>query len=222
MAKFEAAPRDGDVYLRTLTERMRIAQSGTLPRNLVAVDEVVAAVLDAMAGRLSATEANLLREVAGLGRIIDQAKVGIAEVSVDAIRGTHIPSATGELDAIVQHTGEATESILGACEALDNLGATLSRDHATVLQGATTAIYEACSFQDITGQRITKVVKALQDIEARVKNLSITYALSVLPEGHVPALQDHVPTGQAAFLNGPAPPAAALDQSDIDKLMADL
>lgn len=222
MVELEVAPRDGEVHLRTLTELMRIIKGGALPHDLAAVDKVVATVLDAMAGRLSATEASLLREVAGLGRIIDQAKVGIAEVSVDAIRGTHIPSATGELDAIVQHTGEATESILGACEALDNLSAALSRNHATALQGATTAIYEACSFQDITGQRVAKVVKALQDIEAKVKRLSVTYALSVLPEGHVTALQDHAPTGQAALLNGPAPPAAALDQSDIDKLMADL
>ena len=33
---------------------------------------------------------------------------------------------------------------------------------------ATTRIYEACSFQDITGQRITKVVKALHGIEEKV------------------------------------------------------
>lgn len=221
MAEPETAPRDSDVHFRTFTERMRLAQGGTLPRNSVVVDEVVVAVLDAIADRLSAAQANLLREVVGLCRIIDQAKVGIAEVSIDAIRGTYIPSAACELDAIIQHTGDATESILEACEALDNLGAALSPDHAAVVQGVTTAIYEACSFQDITGQRITKVVKALQDIEVKVKNLSITYALSVLSEVHVPALQAHVPTGEAAFLNGPALPAAAMDQSDIDKLMAD-
>ena len=38
----------------------------------------------------------------------------------------------------------------------------------TKLMDITTGIYEACNFQDITGQRITKVVTALQQIEGKV------------------------------------------------------
>ena len=210
------------VSLQTLTERMRQGHEGNVGQDPIIVEEIVAAVLDTMHGRLSPNEAMLLREVAGLGRIIEQAKASVAEVSVDAIRGSHIPSATGELDAIVEHTAIATNSILECCEMLDRLAASLNPDQAAVVQGATLRIYEACSFQDITGQRITKIVKALQAIEAKVVELSATYARSDSPDGSVliakPVASASAPV---SILNGPGLAAEAMDQSDIDKLLAD-
>ena len=112
--------------LLTLTERMRDRSSRNVLTDPIIVEDVVVAVLDTMEGRLSPTEAMLLQEIAGLGRIIDQAKAEIAEVNVDSIRGRDIPSATGELDAIVEHTALATTSILESCETLDKLGETLT------------------------------------------------------------------------------------------------
>ena len=51
----------------------------------------------------------------------------------------------------------------------------LTGEPATKLQDATTRIYEACSFQDITGQRITKVVTTLKTIEAKVAQIVATF-----------------------------------------------
>ena len=176
---------------------MRHQHDGSkLPKPIV-LEALAAAVLDTMNGRLSPTEATLLREIAGLGRIIEQTKADIAEVSLDAIRGIHLPSATDELDAIVQHTAIATDSILESCELLDRLASQLSGAHAEALNNATTKIYEACSFQDITGQRITKVVKALQAIEMKVASLC---AIS----GQPAKLAMVVAAGGEGLLNGPA------------------
>jgi chemotaxis protein CheZ len=172
----------------------------------------VTAVLDTMAGRLSPTEAMLLKEIAGLGHIIDQAKADVAGVSVDSIRGSHIPTATGELGAIVEHTALATNSILESCEMLDALSNSLDSAHAASLQAAITQIYEACSFQDITGQRITKVVKALQAIEGKVLELAGGTRL---------VLKLDMEAAPGCLLNGPAMPAEAMDQDDIDKLLGD-
>ena len=55
------------------------------------------------------------------------------------------------------------------------MGATLDSAGAQMLQDATTKIYEACSFQDITGQRITKVVAALKAIDAKVSQIIATF-----------------------------------------------
>jgi chemotaxis protein CheZ len=137
--------------------------------NPVPAEDSMSAVLGTLNGRLSARETMLLHEIAGLARIIEQAKAEIAEVSVDEIRGSHIPPATGELDAIVEYTAVATESILEGCELLDGLAGSFDDKQAAIVQDVTTRIYEACSFQDITGQRITKVVKAT---EAKVLMLS--------------------------------------------------
>ena len=82
-----------------------------------------------------------------------------------------------------------------------------------VLLDATTRIYEACSFQDITGQRITKVVATLKTIDAKVAQ--IVGAFSGRRTDEAPA----VPV-LAMLENGPQLPGQAMDQSDIDKLLA--
>jgi chemotaxis protein CheZ len=205
--------------LLTLTERLRDRSARNVLADPVIVEDVVTAVLDTMGGRLSSTESMLLQEIAGLGRIIDQAKAEIAEVNVDSIRGRDIPSATGELDAIVEHTALATTSILESCETLDKLGESLDSTQAGIVQNAVTQIYEACSFQDITGQRITKIVKALKAIERKVLELSggrVTHA-----DGSAAAQLGADNAEDGCLLNGPALPQEAMDQDDIDKLLGD-
>ena len=119
------------------------------------------------AATLHPKEVSLLSEVEALGRTISTAKAEIAALRVDDINASHIPFATDELDAIVAHTASATNAILESCETLDEVGAAVSGEVAAKLTGATTRIYEACSFQDITGQRITKVVGHAEDDRGR-------------------------------------------------------
>jgi chemotaxis protein CheZ len=167
-----------------------------------------------MSERLSPTETMLLQEIAGLGRIIDEAKAEVAGVSVDTIRGRHIPTATGELGAIVEHTALATNCILESCELLDTLSSGLSAEQSAILQSVVTQIYEACSFQDITGQRITKVVKALQAIEGKVLELAGGHSTGVI-------LHVDIEPEPGCVMHGPAMPAEAMAQDDIDKLLGD-
>ena len=181
-----------------------------------AVAEVVRSVLSTMSGDLTAAETSLLAEVEELGRTIANAKAEIAALRVDDITVSHIPFATDELDAIVQHTASATHAILESCETLDEVGATVVGDASARLQDATTRIYEACSFQDITGQRITKVVSTLKTIEAKVSQILTTFCAR--NDTDVPAEGSAPQAGE--LLNGPQLPANAMDQSDIDKLLA--
>src|ERR1700749_981332 len=77
--------------------------------------EVVRAVLTTLSDELTAKETSLLREVEELGRAIASAKSDIAALQVDDITDHDIPFATDELDAIVEHTAHATNSILESC-----------------------------------------------------------------------------------------------------------
>jgi chemotaxis protein CheZ len=180
--------------------------------------EVVRAVLTTISDDLTAKEANLLREVEELGRTIATAKAEIATLRVDDITGHDIPFATDELDAIVDHTAQATHAILESCEMLDDVSNIVTGEPAAKLQAATTKIYEACSFQDITGQRITKVVTTLKTIEAKVAQIIGTFGASTGEAAERAAKQST--SSEADLLNGPQLPAHAMDQSDIDKLMA--
>src|SRR5690349_4799248 len=139
------------------------------------IEEAVRAVLGSLAGDVTITEAVLLAELEALGREVRRAKSEIAALRVDDINASHIPTATDELDAVVSHTAAATNEILDCCETLEGMQPRLSGPDAEALSGAVTRIYEACSFQDITGQRIAKVVSALKAIESRVAAVTASF-----------------------------------------------
>jgi len=198
-----------------LTERLAAIRERYIGGDPEMVADVVRAILSTMSGDLTAGETTLLSEVESLGQIIASAKAEIAALRMDDITASDIPFATDELDAIIQHTASATHAILETCETLDAVAEHLAGEPATQLQDATTRIYEACSFQDITGQRITKVVTTLKAIEAKVCQLVQTFGDQAGEPGAGPVVQ-----GEAVLLNGPQLPTMAMDQSDIDKLLA--
>ena len=181
------------------------------------VAEVVQSILGSMRGDLNRVEPTLLSEVEELGRTIATARAEIAVLQVDDITDSHIPSATDELDAIVAHTAAATDAILEVCETRDRVAGGLNEESALILQDATTRIYEPCSFQDITGQRITKVVATLKAIDAKVAHIIAAFGDRAAGAPPPPA---PTPTAAEKLLNGPQLPASAMDQSDIAMLMA--
>jgi chemotaxis protein CheZ len=201
-----------------LSKRLAELRAERPELDAVTIADVVRAVLSTMTGDLTIQEASLLTEVAELGRTIASAKAEIAALRVDEITDSHIPFATDELDAIVAHTASATHAILESCETLDAVSTDLAGSEAsTRLQDATTRIYEACSFQDITGQRITKVVSTLKTIEVKIEQIIVTFGQRDGTATGGPV----VPAGdETDLLNGPQLPHHAMDQSDIDKLLA--
>ena len=204
---------DPDRLAERLAE-IRMRYPGSQP-DMVA--DVVRAVLSTMSGDLSAQETSLLAEVEALGNTIASAKAEIAALRVDDITDNHIPFATDELDAIIEHTATATNAILNSCETLDDVAGSLTGEPASKLQDATTQIYEACSFQDITGQRITKVVATLKTIETKVAQIVATFGAGSTHSAPAEVEESHA---EAGLLNGPQHPTVAMDQSDIDKLLA--
>jgi len=135
---------------------------------------------------------------------------------------------TNELDAVVSGTEGATENILAAAEFIDEtantLGARLSgqdADLASDIQEKVVQIFESCNFQDLTGQRITKVIGTLRFIEDRIVRMmeiwgGIESFKSIEPDER-PAAQ-----GDAALLNGPSLDIddGVASQDDIDALFA--
>jgi len=123
---------------------------------------------------------------------------------------------TDELEEIVTETARATNKIMDAAEAVEKVAATLEPGPANALMDATTSIYEASAFQDITGQRITKIVRGLQSLEEKLNALAT--AFGPLDENFVADTRE----GDAALLNGPQMEKTAASQTDIDALFASL
>ena len=203
-------------HVRT-RDQLAIRLNSGHPTDSIAIEQIVRDVISTMRGDLSATETSLLAEVEELGRTIAAAKAEIAALRVDDITDNHIPSATDELGAIVDHTAAATNAILEVCETLDAVAGNLSGRPCEQLNEATTRIYEACSFQDITGQRISKVVLTLKAIDTKVAHIISMFSAT---RDDVTAEIVTMPGGDETLLNGPQLPTAAMDQSEIDRLMA--
>jgi chemotaxis protein CheZ len=186
------------------------------------IQEVVSEMLSTMEGDLSEMNLKLYAEVESLARYIVTAKSEIAALRPDEIMSTHLPSATDELDAIVGSTEEATNGILQAMESLESLTAEMPPEIAEKVTEAVTLVYESCNFQDITGQRITKVVKALKHIEAKVDALVAAFGdeIAKYKAQHPQPEPAADPTADAKLLNGPQLPDNASKQDDIDALLA--
>lgn len=122
-----------------------------------------------------------------------------------------MPDATLHLNDVLQSTEEATTTILEAAtsigEAADGLkGADAAKQK---IADEVMRIYEACSFQDISGQRIKKVLRHLNALEEQLLRLSQT----ARNQSSRRAEEDPLLSGPALSGEGPS-------QADVDSLFA--
>ncbi|WP_425450097.1 protein phosphatase CheZ [Virgifigura deserti] len=189
---------------------------------MAAIVEVVESVMASMEGDLSTVNLKLYAELESLARYIADAKEEIAALRPDDIRDEHLPTATDELEAIVGATEQATNAILEAVETIEGATGSMTPEVAAPVTDAVTRVYEACNFQDITGQRITKIVKALQHIETKVDALLSAFGeeLEEQRKARQVAKAAEKPSKDGNLLNGPQLPDEATKQEDIDALLA--
>ncbi len=192
----------------------------------VAIDDVagiVTSLMTSIQGDLSSTDLQAYQELDELVCYIKNARAEISAIRPDSIRETEIPTANSELDAIVSATEEATGVFLDVAEQLEALADNLGGDDGEKLYELTTRMYEASNFQDITGQRITKVVSTLSFIEAKVERLSRIIDGQQVSDEDALSMEDLMPQDDrpdADLLHGPEMPEEANNQDDIDALLA--
>lgn len=166
-------------------------------------------------------------ELDSIYEAINKTKREIATLHVSGCNGRELSRVTDELDAVVFGTEGATEQILAAAETIDNTAANLAaklsggdRGMASDIQDQVVQIFEACNFQDLTGQRITKVVNTLRFVEERiVRMMDIWGGIESFKDIEV-ELEHRM--GDQGLLNGPAlgVDVGIASQDDIDALFA--
>lgn len=158
---------------------------------------------------------------------ITRTKQEIAVLHGTSFSGEEMSKVTGELGAVVGGTEEATQQILEAAEAIDQAAAALGKIASPEQQAALSediqervvSIFEACNFQDLTGQRISKVMNTMKFIEHHINVMMEIW-------GGVDAIKEHAPAiidtreGDARLLNGPKlkGDAGHASQNDIDAM----
>lgn len=159
--------------------------------------------------------------------VIGQTKQELATIHVGGFQGTEMARVSNELDAVVEGTEQATQAILGAVEEIDHCASFLAGAHldensrlqAHQIQDCVVRIFEACNFQDVTGQRITKVVATLKFIETHIaRMMDIWGGIEAFSAYAVEAQAER--DGDTKLLNGPKLDGEAghVSQDDIDAL----
>ena len=167
-------------------------------------------------------------ELDAISDAIQRTKQEIATLHYAGAQGREMARVTDELGAIVMGTEGATNTILAAAERVDELAGNLAarvagddKEIAREIADQVVSIFEACNFQDITGQRISKVVAAMRFVEERVgQMIEIWGGLESFKE--IQTLEDPARSGDKALLNGPAleDDSSCTSQDDIDALFS--
>jgi chemotaxis protein CheZ len=234
---------DGDVgpmHREIMTElraiRTQMADSGSGPAASAATKTIDASVTREVAEAHALLETyraqieqceKLKVELDLIYDAISRTKREIAVLHGKSFDGEEMARVNGELGAVVGGTEEATQQILEAAEAIDQAATALTKvnspDQQKLLseeiQERVVSIFEACNFQDLTGQRIKKVMTTMKFIENH-----ITVMMDIW--GGVDAIKAHAPpiidtrVGDDRLLNGPKleDDVGHASQDDIDAL----
>ena len=208
--------------------------SDVVPMPVAAVDndEVIHAI-GALSERLDRflsvdhTEIERIRiEVSDIAGRIQATKAEIAALRHPLEPNDKFQTAAAELGAVVTDAESATHTIMNQAERVDEIVGEL-RSHVDDAFGAArladaaeaiTRIFEACDFQDLTGQRIGKVTRTLGFIEERVNAMLALWNSKELEALPLPPTLEKLDNGLE--LHGPAGGAqpASISQNDIDAL----
>lgn len=166
----------------------------------------------------------LHHELAGLLTYINRVREEIATISRPADEEHHFETMADQLDAVIKATDDASNTIMGCAEAnddvLDELRKSLTDPAQLALLDKISNngmdIIQACSFQDLTSQRVTKVARSITYVEERVQALAEVWGKEELAKVKVKGSDK---SDDEKLLNGPALESdQSIDQAAIDAL----
>jgi chemotaxis protein CheZ len=159
----------------------------------------------------------LHREVESVARYVSSLKREIATLRPNEIYRERLPKAHGDLTSIKEDTASSVNAIMTAAEGILTSEASSLDSYRADVETKVMQIFEACSFQDLTGQRVARVDELVGQMERRLQR----FALAVNASDSNIVFDREAITREARrevlIVEGPQNEAAT-DQSAIDKL----
>jgi chemotaxis protein CheZ len=198
-----------------LVEFLKQKRDNVTFNDIISLAEVSAQSLQSFFRAMDAKVYGELREIAGY---IETMRHEIGALQVNDLKNTRIPSAGEELGAIVQATEAATNTIMECAEALMSADASDPAAYKALVDERMLTIFEACSFQDITGQRIAKVVETLQHIEERVSRFADVMNAKDIDGFLTEHERARAERKEKFLLHGPQLAGGGVDQAKVDEM----
>ena len=206
-----------DAALRVKEAISHLKSQNVKDRQLVDVLELSGVLTDAMGHFFSALDETIKDEFIDIAGFIKKARNEIGDLRPKDIKTNRIPSAGEELEAIVADTEIATDKIMQTAEDVLAMDPDSTEDFGMQIQDKMLVIIEACSFQDLTGQRVSKVVNTLKQIEDRISRFAEVMGVD---EEEVEVTPEEK-RRRDLLLNGPAIGGPETAQDDIDAMFAE-
>jgi len=186
--------------------------------DIMSLAEVMADSLDS---HLKSMDGTLYNEFLAIAAEISNMKDEIAALRPAQMRHNAIPEAGRELDAVVEATEKATNVIMSSAEEIMCADPSDTDAYQALVNDKVIEIFEACSFQDITGQRISKVVHALNVIDERVSTFVDRMKMQNIDDDDIEE-SEHDRRKRELILHGPQHDGEGVNQNDVDAMLADL
>ena len=206
-----------DAALRVKEAISHLKSQNVKDRQLVDVLALSGVLTDAMGHFFSALDETIKDEFVDIAGFIKKARNEIGDLRPKDIKTNRIPSAGEELEAIVADTEIATDKIMQTAEDVLAMDPDSTEDFGMQIQDKMLVIIEACSFQDLTGQRVSKVVNTLKQIEDRISRFAEVMGVDEDEVEITPEEQRR----RDLLLNGPAIGGPETAQDDIDAMFAE-
>jgi chemotaxis protein CheZ len=213
----DVMPVTDSSHFDRLIEFLRQKRDNVTFHDIITLAEVAAQSLQSFFQAMDAKVYRELREIAGY---IESMRQEIGVLQVNDLKNSRIPSAGEELDAIVKSTEKATNTIMECAETLMAADAGDPVAFKALVDEKMLVIFEACSFQDITGQRIAKVVETLQHIETRVARFADVMRAKDLDGFLDDSERVRAERKEKLMIHGPQLDGAGNAQNQIDELFA--
>ncbi|MBO6503803.1 MAG: protein phosphatase CheZ [Kordiimonadaceae bacterium] len=189
----------------------------------VSVDDIGSVVLSLVEGTAPDNEVDkIASELRDLLDFIGAAKAELVGMQPKSLSRRDIPDAGEQLDAIVEATEDAASTIMDAADSMMEIAAEVEAPQAEKLEAVSTELFQASSFQDLTGQRITKVTKTLGHLEERLSALA-----EAIGDDFVAPANDEIETDDEGvavndtdLLHGPQLEGEGNSQDEIDAILA--
>ena len=152
-------------------------------------------------------------------------KNDLASIQRTADDNDLLGSVGDQLAAISDETSSATNEIMEATENIQDVNDRLiaeikfkgAKPNFDIINTNTNRILEACTFHDITGQRLTKIVDAINLLEGTLKSIATVVGQDALDAMNVEKKSFHK-DDDGIELAGPQIGGSELSQEDIDSL----
>jgi chemotaxis protein CheZ len=183
--------------------------------------EDVGALFEHIATSLPTDENILKNEMGKIAGYMALAKHEITSITHQTDNKRSIGHAGAELDEVIRTTEQAANEIMDAADqVMDKLSGVADKAVADAIGASIEQIYQACNFQDLTGQRVQKVMKTLEFIDFKINKLLdlINGSTGVIDTSLEEDERFKDTRPDAELLNGPQMSGAAPSQADIDAL----